>query len=193
MIDIGVASPSAHGQAMISTATALTIAYAIRGSGPNMAHTKNVMTAIDNHGGHEITRHDVREPLNRRTAALRFRHHLHDLREQRFAADAFRSHHERAVAVDRAADNALARLFLNRNRFARHHRFIDCARALEHDTIDRDFFARTHAQAIASRTSSSATSSSLPSGTNRRAVFGASPSRALIAAPVWLRAFSSST
>ena len=35
MIDIGVASPSAHGQAMISTATAFTSACAKRGSGPN--------------------------------------------------------------------------------------------------------------------------------------------------------------
>ena len=35
MIDIGVASPSAHGQAMISTATALTSACARRGSGPS--------------------------------------------------------------------------------------------------------------------------------------------------------------
>ena len=34
MIDIGVARPSAHGQAMIRTATAFTIAWARRGSGP---------------------------------------------------------------------------------------------------------------------------------------------------------------
>ena len=34
MIDIGVARPSAHGHAMISTATALMSACAIRGSGP---------------------------------------------------------------------------------------------------------------------------------------------------------------
>ena len=46
MIDIGVARPSAQGQAMISTATAFTNAWASRGSGPQMAHTANVMTAI---------------------------------------------------------------------------------------------------------------------------------------------------
>ncbi len=42
MIAIGVASPSAHGQAMISTATAFTNAYAKRGCGPQMSHARNV-------------------------------------------------------------------------------------------------------------------------------------------------------
>ncbi len=46
MIDIGVASPRAHGQAMISTATALTRACARRGSGPSIAHSAKVATAI---------------------------------------------------------------------------------------------------------------------------------------------------
>ena len=41
----GVARPSAQGQAMMSTATAFTIACAIRGSGPISAHTTNVTTA----------------------------------------------------------------------------------------------------------------------------------------------------
>ena len=46
MIDIGVASPSAHGQAMMSTATAFTTAYAIRGWGPAAAQPRNVRSAI---------------------------------------------------------------------------------------------------------------------------------------------------
>ena len=45
MIDIGVASPRAHGQAMIRTATELTSACAIRGSGPAKAQTTKVATA----------------------------------------------------------------------------------------------------------------------------------------------------
>jgi hypothetical protein len=54
MIDIGVARPSAHGHAMISTAMALTRAYDSRGSGPTIAHTIKVttltkMTAGTNH------------------------------------------------------------------------------------------------------------------------------------------------
>ena len=42
MIDIGVASPKAQGQAMINTATALTSAYASLGSGPHTAQTTAV-------------------------------------------------------------------------------------------------------------------------------------------------------
>jgi hypothetical protein len=46
MIDIGVASPSAHGQAMIKTATAFTSPCAMRGSGPQILQTMKVITAI---------------------------------------------------------------------------------------------------------------------------------------------------
>ncbi len=45
MMDIGVASPSAHGQAMMSTATALTSAKARAGSGPTRAQMTKVTTA----------------------------------------------------------------------------------------------------------------------------------------------------
>ena len=52
MIDIGVARPRAHGQAIISTATALTKAHARAGcSGAAMAHTKNVRMAITTTAG----------------------------------------------------------------------------------------------------------------------------------------------
>ena len=46
MIDMGVASPSAHGHAMINTATAFTRACASRGSGPNSAQSPNVRIEI---------------------------------------------------------------------------------------------------------------------------------------------------
>ena len=45
IIDIGVANPSAHGQAMIKTATALTSAWARRGAGPTSPQTTNVTIA----------------------------------------------------------------------------------------------------------------------------------------------------
>ena len=45
MIDIGVARPSAHGQAMISTATALSKAKPIAGAGPNSDQAMNVTAA----------------------------------------------------------------------------------------------------------------------------------------------------
>ena len=43
--DIGVARPSAQGQAMISTATALSTAYTHDGSGPNRPHTRKLLAA----------------------------------------------------------------------------------------------------------------------------------------------------
>src|SRR3546814_16310830 len=46
MIDIGVANPSAQGQAMIKTEIALSTANVHDGSGPNSPHTKKVATAI---------------------------------------------------------------------------------------------------------------------------------------------------
>ena len=45
MIDIGVARPSAQGQAMISTLTAATRPNAKRGSGPNQAQAANAISA----------------------------------------------------------------------------------------------------------------------------------------------------
>ena len=51
MIDIGVASPSAQGQAMISTATAFTSAWVSRGGGPKVAHTTKVAAAASTTAG----------------------------------------------------------------------------------------------------------------------------------------------
>ena len=46
MIAMGVARPSAHGQAMMSTATALTSASASLGSGPQRLHAMNATIAV---------------------------------------------------------------------------------------------------------------------------------------------------
>ncbi len=45
MIEVGVASPIAQGQAMISTATAFTSPRVSAGAGPNTSHTRNVSAA----------------------------------------------------------------------------------------------------------------------------------------------------
>ena len=86
MIDIGVASPSAHGQAMISTATALTSACASRGSGPSDAQATKVITATSDHGRNEVGRDHVGQPLDRRAAALRLADHADDLGQQRLGS-----------------------------------------------------------------------------------------------------------
>jgi hypothetical protein len=46
MIDIGVASPSAHGQAMMSTVTAAIMAKLNLGSGPHVAQAAKASAAI---------------------------------------------------------------------------------------------------------------------------------------------------
>ena len=51
MMDMGVASPRAQGQAMISTATELITAWARRGSGPHRPQTIRVTSAISTTAG----------------------------------------------------------------------------------------------------------------------------------------------
>ncbi len=51
MMDIGVANPNAQGHAMINTATALTRAKVILGSGPNTDHIMKVSIAINTTAG----------------------------------------------------------------------------------------------------------------------------------------------
>jgi hypothetical protein len=48
---IGVARPSAQGQAMIKTATALAMAYASEGSGPSHNHSPKVTAAATSTAG----------------------------------------------------------------------------------------------------------------------------------------------
>jgi len=62
MIDIGVARPSAQGQAMISTATALTMAKVQAGSGPKKPQTRNSEKAPDQKRGHGDRQHRQHEP-----------------------------------------------------------------------------------------------------------------------------------
>ena len=95
MIDIGVASPSAHGQAMIRTATALTSACASRGSGPMIAQATNVMSATRITPGHEIGRDLVGQALDRRRVRRGLADHPDDLGQHRLGADPLGPHDQR--------------------------------------------------------------------------------------------------
>ena len=75
MIDIGVASPSAHGHAMISTATALTERVGEPRLGPERAPGDERQDRDGHHGRHEVAGHAVGQALNRRAAALRLADH----------------------------------------------------------------------------------------------------------------------
>ena len=77
------------------------------------------------------------------------RDHLHDLREDRLRSDLLGTHDEAAAAVDRCADEARASGFLDWNRLASQHRFVDARMAFDHDAVDRDLLTRTHAQRVA--------------------------------------------
>ncbi len=149
MIDMGVARPRAQGQAMMRTATALTRAWASLGSGPTRAHTTNVMTAVPTTAGTKYPATLSASLLDRRAAALRLRHHRDDARKQRVGTDLLCAHDEGAGAVDRGADDRVARPFVDGHRLAGDHRLVDCALPLEHRAVHRHLLAGPHAQPVA--------------------------------------------
>src|SRR5215831_17062029 len=103
----------------------------------------------DNHRGNEIRRNDIRKVLDWSAAALRLRNHRDDLRKQRVSADAFRTHDKAAGSIDRSTDYLSAGRFLDRNGLSGNHRLVDRGVPLEDDSINRNLFARTHAQLVA--------------------------------------------
>ena len=193
MIDIGVARPSAHGQAMMSTATALTSACARRGSGPNAAQTRTSTTATAIDGRHEPAGDGVGQPLDRRARCAAPRRPCRTICASSVSLPTrSRPHDEAAGAVHRAAGHRAAGRLLDRDRLAGHHRLVDAAAALEHDAV--------HRHLSPGRTRRRSPTCTCASGTPLRAVGvdaarrrGARPSSARIAALVRLRARSSST
>ena len=84
MIAVGVARPSAHGQAMISTATAAVNASSA--GCPVSSHAASVAERDHDHDRDEDRRDPVGEPLHRRLRALRLGHEPRDLGERGLAA-----------------------------------------------------------------------------------------------------------
>jgi hypothetical protein len=163
MIDIGVASPSAQGQAMMSsTLTAATRVRHARLRPEIRPDAPNATQRHDDHGGDKPAGHPIRKPLDRRSRALRFRDHLHDLRQQRIAADFFGAHHEPAGLIQRARDHLAAGLSCDGHGFAGDERFIERRTAFENDAVDRHLFAGTDPQFVAGRKAVDLTSCSVP-------------------------------
>ena len=102
MIDVGVARPSAHGQAMISTGTVLSSARLNAGSGPSDQPDDERERGESEHDRDEDAGHDVREPLDRRPRALRLRDEADDPGEDRVATDARRAHGQGPGRVERS-------------------------------------------------------------------------------------------
>src|SRR3546814_12477954 len=89
--------------------------------------------------------------LGRRRAAVRVGDQLYVPGAERGAPDLLAAHEQAARLVDRPADQRRAGRLGDRHRFARNHRFVDCAAAFYDDAIDGDLFARTDAQHVADR------------------------------------------
>ena len=108
MIDMGVARPSAQGQAMIRTATATISAWASRGSGPTVAQTTNATTATTMTAGtnQAATRSAIR--WIGCPGALGLGDHLHDPGQHRVPADLVGAHDQRPGLVEGAADDGVA-------------------------------------------------------------------------------------
>ena len=194
MIDIGVARPSAHGHAMISTATALTRAWASRGSGPSSAHAANVTAATATTAGtntaatRSATRWiGARERWASQTSAT--------MCASRVSAPTRSARITKLpVALTVRAGDLASRGLLDRDRLAGDHRLVHRRGALHHDAVHRDLLAGAHPQAVARLAPARAgRRRSPPSGRTARAVFGARPRSARIALPVRARARSSST
>ena len=150
MIEVGVARPMAQGQAMISTATALTRAKARAGSGPKSSQTRKVtaaaaITAGTNHCGHLVD-----ERLDRQLAALRLLDHADDLRQHRVGADLRRRGSVKLpVPLIVPPMTAAPSAFCDGHGLARDHGLVDEGRALDDRPVDRDPFARTHLDPVA--------------------------------------------
>ena len=144
---VGVASPSAHGQAMISTATAA------------REREREVLARADpeaergerdaEHDRHEDARDPVGEPLDRRLAGLRLGDQARDLGQRGVGADLRRAHDEPAAGVDARARDLVAGLLLDRHGLAGQQRLVDGGRARLDDAVGRDLLAGAHDEAVA--------------------------------------------
>jgi hypothetical protein len=193
MIDMGVARPSAQGQAMISTATALTSASASRGSGPRVAQTAKVTAATATTVGTKYA--DTRSASRWMGARLR----CASPTMRTMPASSVSAPTRRASMTRDPVPLTVPPVTVAPGVFSTG---IDSPVSIDSSTELRPSTTRpstgTFSPGRTRRwspgfTCSRGTSSSTPSALTRRAVGGASPSRALIALLVRLRARSSST
>src|SRR3546814_2406625 len=85
MIDIGVASPKAHGQAMMSTAIAFKSAWPKRGSGPTSIQMTKVATATSTTPGtnHPETRSRSEEHTSELQSLMRISYAVFCLKKKK--------------------------------------------------------------------------------------------------------------
>ena len=167
MSAVGVASPSAQGQAMMSTATAAVNASAA--SPVERSQPASVASEIARTTGTKTRRDPVGEALHRRLARLRLGHEPGDLGERRVGADARGAHDEPAESLIVPPATSSRRADLDRNRLAGQHRAVDRRAALDDDAVRGDPLARPNDEQVADR-------ERRRSGTESSARSGPSPS-----------------
>ena len=193
MIDIGVASPKAHGQAMISTAIALTIACDSGGAGPNrlqtMKEAKETRTTEGTNQAETLSASFWIGARDRWAAAT-----------MRTICDSIVSLPTRSARINMLpVPLTVAPVTLSPRPFSTgtgSPLIIDSSTELRPSSTTPStgtFSPGRTRNRSPTWTSASGTSCSLPSAFKRRAVLGARPSRARIAFPVAERARSSST
>ena len=148
MIAIGVASPSAQGARNDQHGNGAHQRQCQPRLGPPQTPADERHDCNRNHGGHEISRQPVGEPLYRRTTALCLAHHADNLRQHRFAAHPISAYHETPGPVDRGSDDRIIDDLFNRNWFAGDHRFVHGATSFDHDAVHRNPIAGTHAEGV---------------------------------------------
>ncbi len=105
-------------------------------------------TTTDERHEHQPERRAVREPLTRCLGVLGFLHELDDLRERGVGADLGRPDPQRAVGVDRGADDDRARRLVHRQALTGHHRLVNLGLALLDDAVHRDLRTWSHEQQV---------------------------------------------
>ena len=148
IMEIGVARPSAHGQAITSTVMAVTMLKAVRGSGPKLNHSQEGHDGNQQHDGHEHAGHLIDQTRYRRPGSLCRAHHVDDVRQYRVPADAAGPEQETAGPVERAADHLVPGGLVHREWLAGQHGFIDAGAPFDDDPIDRNLLAGMYADGL---------------------------------------------
>jgi hypothetical protein len=146
MSAVGVASPRAHGQAMMSTAT---IAVNAKSAGsPEPSQNPRVPAAMMRTTG---TKMPEMRSARRWTGALPVcaSDTSGDLRQRGVGADLRGADHQAPADVDGRADHIVARRLLDRHRLAGQQRLVDGRGALLDDAVGGDLLPRADDEAVA--------------------------------------------
>ena len=144
---VGVASPSAHGHAMISTATAAV--KAAEADPPMQQPGGKRQQGQPDDDRNEDRRDPVGQPLHLGLAALGFGDEPGDLGELGVGADAGRADLEPSSDVDRRADDAVAGAHLDGHGLTGQHRRVHRRRARNHDAVGGDLLAGARDEDVA--------------------------------------------